>query len=56
MAGIVLITGAGSGIGAATARLAARRGYSICVNYRSNRTTAEADGKDPLPLPFKFLA
>lgn len=42
MAGIVLITGAGRGIGAATARLAARRGYAVCVNYRSNRAAAES--------------
>jgi NAD(P)-dependent dehydrogenase (short-subunit alcohol dehydrogenase family) len=39
---VLLITGAGRGIGAATARLAARRGYAICVNYRSNRDATEA--------------
>lgn len=38
---VVLVTGAGRGIGAATARLAAKRGYSVCVNYRENRTAAE---------------
>jgi NAD(P)-dependent dehydrogenase (short-subunit alcohol dehydrogenase family) len=37
----VLITGAGRGIGAATARLAARRGYAVAVNYRSNSHSAE---------------
>src|SRR5690349_24909128 len=31
--GILLITGASRGIGAATARLAAGRGYTICVNF-----------------------
>jgi NAD(P)-dependent dehydrogenase (short-subunit alcohol dehydrogenase family) len=41
MTEVVLITGASRGIGAATARLAARRGYAVCVNYRSNRTAAE---------------
>ena len=39
--GIVLITGAGRGIGAATARLAAERGYSVCVNYVRDKASAE---------------
>jgi NAD(P)-dependent dehydrogenase (short-subunit alcohol dehydrogenase family) len=39
---IAVITGAGRGIGAATARLAASRGYAVCVNYRSNRAAADA--------------
>jgi NAD(P)-dependent dehydrogenase (short-subunit alcohol dehydrogenase family) len=39
---VVLITGASRGIGAATARLAAQRGYAVCVNYRRNRAAAEA--------------
>lgn len=38
---VVIITGASRGIGAATARLAARRGYSVCVNYRRNAEAAE---------------
>ena len=38
---IVLITGASRGIGAATARLAAERGYAVCVNYRRRRDAAE---------------
>jgi NAD(P)-dependent dehydrogenase (short-subunit alcohol dehydrogenase family) len=37
-----VITGGSRGIGAATARLAAQRGYSVCVNYRRNRDAAEA--------------
>lgn len=37
----ILITGASRGIGAATARLAAARGYAVCVNYRENRGAAE---------------
>jgi len=36
----MLITGGGRGIGAATARLAAERGYSVCVNYRSDERSA----------------
>ena len=36
-----IITGASRGIGAATARLAADAGYSVCVNYRQNHDAAE---------------
>jgi NAD(P)-dependent dehydrogenase (short-subunit alcohol dehydrogenase family) len=36
----ILITGSSRGIGAATALLAAQRGYQVCVNYRSNRAAA----------------
>jgi len=39
---VLIVTGGGRGIGAATARLAASRGYSVCVNYASNRAAAEA--------------
>lgn len=42
MPNILLITGASDGIGAETARLAAQRGYVVCVNYRRNRSAAEA--------------
>ncbi|MFI6849023.1 SDR family oxidoreductase [Kitasatospora sp. NPDC050467] len=37
---VVLITGAGRGIGAATALLAGRRGYRVCVNYRTDEAAA----------------
>ncbi|HAR06226.1 MAG TPA: NAD(P)-dependent oxidoreductase, partial [Pseudomonas sp.] len=33
MSRVMLITGASRGIGAATARLAAHRGYALCLNY-----------------------
>jgi NAD(P)-dependent dehydrogenase (short-subunit alcohol dehydrogenase family) len=42
MSRVLLITGASRGIGAATARLAAVRGYAVCVNYRRNREAAQA--------------
>ncbi len=38
----ILITGASRGIGAATARLAAARGYAVCVNYRTNTAAAQS--------------
>ena len=34
---VLLVTGGGRGIGAATARLAAKQGYAVCVNYRTSR-------------------
>lgn len=37
-----IITGAGRGIGAATAKLFARYGYAVCVNYKTNSEAAEA--------------
>jgi len=38
---IMVVTGGSRGIGAATALLAAQRGYSVCVNYHSNQPAAE---------------
>jgi NAD(P)-dependent dehydrogenase (short-subunit alcohol dehydrogenase family) len=38
---VLLITGASRGIGAATARLAAARGFHVCVNYLRNHQAAE---------------
>jgi len=37
----LLVTGGSRGIGAATARLAAERGYAVCVNYLQDRAAAE---------------
>jgi NAD(P)-dependent dehydrogenase (short-subunit alcohol dehydrogenase family) len=39
---VLVVTGASRGIGAATARLAAQRGYAVCVNYLRNREAADA--------------
>ena len=39
---VAIVTGASRGIGAATARLAAQRGYAVCVNYRTNDAAAQA--------------
>lgn len=40
MPGVAIITGSGRGIGAATAKLAAKRGYAVCVNYLKNEERA----------------
>ncbi|HEU4351558.1 MAG TPA: SDR family oxidoreductase [Burkholderiales bacterium] len=37
----MIVTGGGRGIGAATARLAAERGYAVCINYRKDADAAE---------------
>jgi NAD(P)-dependent dehydrogenase (short-subunit alcohol dehydrogenase family) len=39
---VLLVTGGSRGIGAAVARLAALRGYAVCVNYRSRQDAADA--------------
>lgn len=41
MSKIVLITGASRGIGASTAYLAAKKGYSVCINYLNNHDAAQ---------------
>ena len=38
---VLLVTGGGRGIGAATARLAAARGWAVAVNYRANSLAAD---------------
>ena len=43
---IMVVTGGSRGIGAATARLAAQRGYALCVNYLRNRGAADAVVQD----------
>jgi NAD(P)-dependent dehydrogenase (short-subunit alcohol dehydrogenase family) len=39
---VIIITGASRGIGAATAVLAAERGYAVAVNYRARSSEADA--------------
>jgi len=39
---VMLITGASRGIGAQTAKLAARSGYQVAINYQSNEVAAQA--------------
>jgi NAD(P)-dependent dehydrogenase (short-subunit alcohol dehydrogenase family) len=42
LANVALITGGGRGIGAAVAKLAAARGYAVCISYLENRAAAES--------------
>ena len=39
---VMLVTGGGRGIGAATSRLAAQRGFAVAVNYVRDRESAES--------------
>ena len=43
---IMIVTGGSRGLGAATARLAAKRGFDVCVNYLGNAEGAEAAVRD----------
>jgi NAD(P)-dependent dehydrogenase (short-subunit alcohol dehydrogenase family) len=42
MKNVMVVTGGARGIGAETCRLAAQRGYSVCVNYLRNAAAAES--------------
>jgi NAD(P)-dependent dehydrogenase (short-subunit alcohol dehydrogenase family) len=42
MTGVLFITGGATGIGAASAREAARAGYSVAINYRTHERAAAA--------------
>lgn len=41
MSGVVIVTGGSRGIGAATAILAAERGWAVCVNYNRDAASAQ---------------
>ncbi|MCB1510121.1 MAG: SDR family oxidoreductase [Hyphomicrobiaceae bacterium] len=42
MADVLIVTGGSRGIGAATARMAAKRGYAVAVNYNTSAERADA--------------
>ncbi len=46
MGKVIVVTGASRGIGAATARLAAAHGYTVCVNYLNHKDAADEVVKD----------
>ncbi len=54
--GVVVITGGSRGIGAATAVKAAARGWSVCVNYRSNKEAADAVARECRALGVNAMA
>jgi len=56
MSKIVVITGGSRGIGASTARLAARDGWDVCVNYASNVGAAEEVCEDVLKAGRRAIA
>src|SRR5262249_12798966 len=56
MAKVVIVTGGSRGIRAATCRLAARRGYAVCVNYVRNREAADTVAADCLRAGGKAIA
>lgn len=56
MARTLLITGASRGIGAATARLAAKAGYDVAVNYVANFDAAEAVVRDCIAAGVRAFA
>jgi len=45
-AGVMIVTGGGRGIGAATARLAAARGYAVCISFLHDQAAAQAVVQD----------
>lgn len=53
---VLVITGASRGIGAATARLSAREGWDVVVNYAGNQAAADAVVADVIALGRKAVA
>jgi len=53
---LILITGGSRGVGAATARLAAARGYDVVISYVANESAALAVAADVEALGRKALA
>jgi NAD(P)-dependent dehydrogenase (short-subunit alcohol dehydrogenase family) len=56
MSGVMVVTGGSRGIGAATARLAATRGYDVAINYRTRQAAAEAVAADAARAQVRAIA
>ena len=52
----IIITGSSSGIGAEVAKLAARHGYNVLVNYNSNAAGGEAVAAECAALGVQAVA
>lgn len=53
---VAIITGGSRGIGAATAKLFAKKGYAICINYKTQSTPAQKLTQDILDLGTACIA
>jgi NAD(P)-dependent dehydrogenase (short-subunit alcohol dehydrogenase family) len=53
---VMIVTGGSQGIGAAVARLAGARGFSVALTYQSNRALAEAVAADITALGGQAIA
>jgi NAD(P)-dependent dehydrogenase (short-subunit alcohol dehydrogenase family) len=53
---LILVTGGSRGVGAATARLAAERGYDVAISFVANEAAAEAVAADVRSLGRQALA
>ncbi len=53
---IILVTGGGRGIGAATAKLLAKNGYDVAINFQSNITAAQKVVREIEALGRKAIA
>ena len=42
---VAIITGSGTGVGAATALLLSQQGYNVLINYSRSETEAQVPGK-----------
>lgn len=56
MGKVIIITGGSRGIGAATARMAARQGYAVCISYVQNKGAADKVIEDVRALGAQALA